>query len=47
MIIMMVIMMWNDPQVEIQTVLGQSTVPDLKRVILGDGNSYSRHSTGI
>ena len=31
----------------LQTVLGQSTVPDLRdRFIIGAGNSYSRHSTG-
>ena len=31
----------------LQTVLGQSTVPDLRdRFIIGAGNSYSRHNTG-
>ena len=31
----------------LQTVLGQSTVPDLRdRFIIGAGNSYSRHDTG-
>ena len=31
----------------LQTVLGQSTVPDLRdRFVIGAGNSYSRHNTG-
>ena len=31
----------------LQTVLGQSNVPDLRdRFIIGAGNSYSRHNTG-
>ena len=31
----------------LQTLLGQSTVPDLRdRFVIGAGNSYSRHNTG-